>query len=170
MHQGTQTAGQTYANLPGSMHKALCTMGSTMLSGINGVCRNVLANGRSFVRLDEADLLETSRMRTGFDDFSDGHFREPLRILLESFERDADLNLVGRICVRSEITRMLSNRLYMTADSVRHPEINEEQIRRPLFITGLPRSGSTFLHTLLAQDPCCRAPLNKQGILSIFFL
>jgi len=140
------------------MHKTLCTLGSAALSGINGVCRSVLANGRPFVKLDEADLLETSRMRTGFDDFGDELFREPLRILLDSFERDADLNLVGRICARSEITRMLCNRLYMTADSGRHPEIHEEQIRRPLFITGLPRSGSTFLHTLLAQDPRCRAP------------
>ncbi len=149
---------ETHGILPKSLHKTLCTLGSAALSGVNGVCRSVLANGRPFVRLDEADLLETSRMRTGFDDFSGDLFLEPLRILLDSFERDADLNLVGRICVRSEITRMLCNRLYMAADCGRNPEIHEEQIQRPLFITGLPRSGSTFLHTLLAQDPRCRTP------------
>lgn len=149
---------ETRKTPPGSMRKTFCTMGTAMLSGINGVCRSVLANGRAFVRLDEADLLETSRMRTGFDDFGGDLFREPLRILLDSFERDADLNLVGRICVRSEITRILCNRLYMAADCRRYPEIREEQIRRPLFITGFPRSGSTFLHAMLAQDPRCRAP------------
>jgi hypothetical protein len=159
MLQEVPGADETHRILPKSLHKALCALGSAAMSGLNGACHSVLADGRPFVRLDEADLLETSRRRTGFDDFSDDHFREPLRILLDSFERDADLNLVGRICVRSEITRMLCNRLYMTADGRRHPEIHEEQIRRPLFITGLPRSGSTFLHTLLAQDPRCRAPL-----------
>ena len=159
MLQGVPDTDEMHGILPKSLHKVLCALGSAMLSGVNGACRRFLADGRPFVSLDEAGLLETSRMRTGFDDFGDDLFREPLRILLDSFERDADLNLVGRICVRSEITRMLCNRLYMTADCKRHPEIHEERIRRPLFITGLPRSGSTFLHTLLAQDPHCRAPL-----------
>jgi hypothetical protein len=158
MLQEVPGADETHSILPKSLHKTFCTLGSAVLSGTNGVCRSFLANGRPFVKLDEADLLETSRTRTGFDDFGDDIFREPLRILLDSFERDADLNLVGRICARSEITRMLCNRLYMIADSKHHPEIHEEQIQRPLFITGLPRSGSTFLHTLLAQDPRCRAP------------
>lgn len=158
MLQKVQGADETHRIFPKSLHNTLCTLGSAALSGLNGVCRSVLADGRPFVRLDEADLLEASRRRTGLDDFYDDLFREPLRILLDSFERDADLNLVGRICVRSEITRMLCNRLYMAADRARNPEINEEKIQRPLFITGLPRSGSTFLHTLLAQDPRCRTP------------
>jgi len=158
MLRGVPDTSETRSIFPAPLHKALCALGAVALSGVNNVCRSVLADGRPFVRLDEADLLEASRMRTGLDDFSDDAFREPLRILLDSFEQDADLNLVGRVCVRSEITRMLCNRLYMVADCGRHPEIRDEQIRRPLFITGLPRSGTTFLHTLLAQDPRCRAP------------
>ncbi|MDA8428129.1 MAG: sulfotransferase [Geobacteraceae bacterium] len=144
--------------LPNPAHKALCALGATMLSGINSFNRMALDNGRPFVSLAEADLLEQSRRQTGLDDFGDDPFREPLGILLDSCEKDADLNLVGRFCVRSEITRMLSNRLHMVADRKRHPEILAEKIQRPLFITGLPRSGTTFLHTLLAQDPRCRAP------------
>ena len=54
--------------------------------------------------------------------------------------------------------RLLSNRLRLIADRRRHPAIAAEVIRRPLFITGLPRSGTTFLHALLAQDPAHRAP------------
>jgi len=117
-----------------------------------------LHDGRPFVRLDEATLLDKSRGLMGLDDFGDASFREPLAILLSSFETDAELNLVGRITVHSEILRMLCNRLRMVEDCKRHPGIADEQIRRPLFITGLPRSGTTFLHALLAQDPRCRAP------------
>jgi hypothetical protein len=138
--------------------KPLCAAGSALLQGINTISRISLNNGRSFVTLDETALIDESRARTGLDDFGDEAFRRPLGILLRSFEKDADLNLVGRICVHSEILRMLGNRLLMEEDRKRHPRIREERIRRPIFITGLPRSGTTFLHALLAQDPRCRAP------------
>lgn len=131
---------------------------SMLLSGINAVNRFLQNYGHEFVRLDETALLEKSCKRTGLDDFGDDSFRQPLGILLRSFESDADLNLVGRISVQSEIVRMLCNRLRMVNDCKRNPEILGEVIRRPLFITGLPRSGTTFLHALLAQDPACRAP------------
>lgn len=117
-----------------------------------------LGNGRACISLNDTALVEESVRRTGLHDFGDESFRLPLGILLKSFEEDADLNLAGRICVHSEIVRMLCNRLLMTEDRRRHPEIGDEQVRRPLFITGLPRSGTTFLHAVLAQDPECRAP------------
>ncbi len=158
MRQGTQEHRSIRNPFPAKVRKPLCAVGSGLLSGTNTISRLLLNNGRSFVRLDEAALLEESREQTGLEDFGDEAFRRPLGILLESFERDADLNLVGRICVRSEIVRKLRNRLHMVEDRKRHPEIADEEIRRPLFITGLPRSGSTFLHALLSQDPGCRAP------------
>lgn len=159
MHQEIQGHISSKQLLPKKVKKPLCAMGSALLSGTNTLSRFLLNNGRSFVKLDEAALIQESRERTGQEDFGDEAFRQPLRILLQSFERDADLNLVGRICVHAEILRMLCNRLRMVEDRKRHPEITDEVIRRPLFITGLPRSGSTFLHTLMAQDPGCRAPL-----------
>jgi hypothetical protein len=77
---------------------------------------------------------------------------------MRSFEEDARLNLVGRITVHAEIVRILCNRLLTQRDRVRFPAIAKEKILQPIFITGLPRSGTTFLHALLAQDPACRAP------------
>jgi hypothetical protein len=143
---------------PTTARTTLCRLGGNLLAGTNAFCRIALGSGRPFLSLDEGDLLTESRRQTGLDNFGDEDFREPLRILLRSFETDADLNLVGRITVRSEILRMLCNRLRITEDCRRHPEIANGAVRRPLFITGLPRSGTTFLHTLLAQDPRCRAP------------
>ena len=140
------------------MKKSFYSTGSELLRAVNTISRISVANGRPFVPLDEASLIAESHARTGLYDFGDEAFRRPLGVLLRSFEHDADLNLVGRICVHSEIVRMLSNRLLMEEDRRKDPRISGERILRPIFITGLPRSGTTFLHALLAQDPRCRAP------------
>lgn len=114
----------------------------------------------SFVRLDADRMLATAMRRTGLRDFGDPAFREPLERLLRSIESEARLSLVGRIAAREDLTGMLMNRLLLERDRAEHPEIAQETIRRPLVITGLPRSGSTFLHGLLAQDPASRVPLH----------
>ena len=116
--------------------------------------------GRRFLRLSSERLLSVARRRTGLHDFGDPAFREPLHRLLQSIEREAQLNFVGRIAAREDLTGMLANRLCIEEDRRRNPGIAAEVIRRPLFITGLPRSGSTFLHGLLAQDPAVRVPLH----------
>ncbi len=59
----------------------------------------------------------------------------------------------GRLFFREFCIRLLASRLRVEHDLVRHPEIHEVEIRRPLFITGLPRSGTTLLHRLLSQAP-----------------
>ena len=132
--------------------------GTRLISALNTVSRIFLASGAPFVRLEEDTLLAKARTRTGLAEFGDESFREPLRILLRSFEEDADLSLVGRISVQAELVRLLSNRLLLAEERRRHPEIGAEVIDRPLVITGLPRTGSTFLHALLARDPASRAP------------
>jgi len=96
---------------------------------------------------------------TGLDDFGDDGFREPMRRLLESLEREAELSVLGRIIARNDVLRLLENRLRMTDTLKRHPEIEECEIRRPLFIVGLPRTGTTILHEVLAQDPTNRVPM-----------
>ncbi|MBM4301580.1 MAG: sulfotransferase [Deltaproteobacteria bacterium] len=131
---------------------------SVLLRLINTVGRGLGKNGFSFMRLDEKTLLDKACQQTGLDDFGDDSFRAALRVLLRAFETEAELSFVGRICVHGDSVRLLNNRLRLVADRRRHPDIAAEVIRRPLFITGLPRSGTTFLHALLAQDPAHRAP------------
>jgi len=132
--------------------------GSMLLRLINTIGRPLAKNWLPFLRLDETTLLDKACAQTGLDDFGDDTFREGLRVLLRAFETEAELSFVGRICVCQDSVRLLSNRLRLVADRRRHPGIAAEVIRRPLFITGLPRSGTTFLHALLAQDPAHRAP------------
>jgi Sulfotransferase family len=129
-----------------------------LLRLINACGRGFVNNGFSWMRPDEQTVLDKACKRTGLDDFGDDSFREGLGVLLRSYELDAELSFIGRLCVNGDTVRLLSNRLRLVADRRRHPGIGAEVIRRPLFITGLPRSGTTFLHALLAQDPAHRAP------------
>jgi hypothetical protein len=104
-------------------------------------------------------LIQAAHRQTGLEDFGDPSFREPLRRLLESLEEEARLNLVGRLASRYDMVRLLANRLRMEEDRKRNPGIAEEETPRPIIIAGLPRTGTTLLHSLLALDPASRVPL-----------
>jgi hypothetical protein len=108
----------------------------------------------------EADtLLASARRRTGLENFGDEPFEEAFRTLVDSLESDAGLSLLGRIASRQDLGRILANRLRMEEDCRLHPGIRERPVQRPLFITGMPRTGTTLLHGLLAQDSRARSPL-----------
>lgn len=118
-----------------------------------------MLNGKVSRRIPPEELIETAKQRANLNDFGDGDFREPLGRLLESCWRDARLNVIGNIALRSDVLRILRNRLLLQRDRSLHPEIAQHQIRAPLFVVGLPRTGTTLLHTLLSGDPANRAPL-----------
>jgi Sulfotransferase family len=109
--------------------------------------------------LTRDDVIEQAKRRCQLEDFGGDELFEPLGRLLESAQSEAHLNLVGRIALRCDVVRTLCNRLWMERDRILHPEIAAQEIRQPLFIVGLPRSGTTLLHTLLAADPDHRVPL-----------
>jgi hypothetical protein len=97
-----------------------------------------------------------AELKTGLDDFGGESFREPLKVLLESTQREARLHPLGWQFTRTQIIRRLGNRLELQAYWKRHPEALETQIVQPLFIIGLPRTGTTLLFNLLARDPTHR--------------
>ena len=105
------------------------------------------------------DLIDTAKRRCNLENFGPSDFFEALSRLLESCHREARLNLIGRIALRTDLIRTLCSRLFMERDRQLYPEVARQEIREPLFIVGLPRSGTTLLHILLAADPEHRAPL-----------
>ena len=127
---------------------------------MNHLGRGLVRSGLALPRLDEGRLLAAARRRTGLDDFGQGTFREGLRRLIESLERDARLNQVGRLFAHRQILELLVHRLRLTDHRVNHPEVSAQRIERPLFVIGLPRTGTTLLYALFAQDPAHRAPLS----------
>lgn len=108
--------------------------------------------------LDADVLVDRALKRAGRKEFSDPSFLGPLRRLLNACDDEASLNAFGRYALRMDVTRGLTNLLRFDVAEEESPEIRERRLERPVFIMGLPRSGTTFLHTLLAQDTKNAAP------------
>lgn len=118
-----------------------------------------LANSRLRVLDFSMDrLMAEAAERAGADDFGTEDFVSPLSLLLDSLAQEARLNLIGRLAMRQEILQSLVTRLQIEADRKRHPALARAGIESPIFIIGLPRSGTTLLHNLLAEDTALRAP------------
>jgi hypothetical protein len=110
--------------------------------------------------LQPQNLIDTAIRRAGSSDFGGDEFREGLEVFLESVEREAELSTLGRISCRETLLRYLTNRLRLQEYRTAHPEVADEVIERPIFIVGLPRTGTTILFNLLSQDPGNRPPLS----------
>jgi hypothetical protein len=126
---------------------------------MNRAGRAMRSIGVPLVRLDADSLLGAARTATGLTDFGDDWFRGPLARLVDSYENEAQLTMLGRVIARRDAVRLLGNRLRLADTVRRHPEIERAEIHRPLFILGMPRTGTTILHELLAQDPANRVPM-----------
>uniref|UniRef100_UPI001F55D115 sulfotransferase family protein n=1 Tax=Sphingobium sp. Sx8-8 TaxID=2933617 RepID=UPI001F55D115 len=107
-------------------------------------------------------IVEEAVSRTGLDTFGDSSFLEGLDRLVESINADRDLPQQARTAAAQRLTGLLEQRLCLYADRRTYPEIAAQRIERPLIVIGMPRSGTTFLHALLAQDPASRSPLAWQ--------
>jgi len=129
------------------------------LRWINRVGVTFAARGVRFPSLDEVSLMSTARKQTGLSDFGDEAFRPRMRGFIRALDEEAQLTTVGRGIMRRQLLRFLVNRLRIEEDFKRHPEIEDEEIVAPVFIVGFPRTGTTLLHNLLAQDPENRVPL-----------
>lgn len=111
-------------------------------------------SGRTNVGTVE-DLHASAVKACGLDDFGsdDDNYREALAVLLEAFQREADLTELGSKMHRFFIRNALVARLVSEAAFKQYPEHADVPIERPIFVTGLPRTGTTAVHRLLAGDP-----------------
>lgn len=109
-------------------------------------------------RYPTSDVLMAEAMEaTGRSDFGPGDFRQGLDVLLESLECDGDLSAATDAGVTGDFRRRLVNRLEVEAWYGDHPEIAELEVRGPIDINGLPRTGTTALANMLSLDPQFRS-------------
>ncbi len=101
----------------------------------------------------EAALHEAAIKQTGLDDFGDNAYREGLRVLLSALDTDLKLTGVYRERVFGSIVGVLIGRLYAASGWREHPDCLQTAVRRPLIITGIPRTGTSALHKALSMDP-----------------
>jgi hypothetical protein len=99
------------------------------------------------------DLEASATKLTTLTDFGGDEYREGLGVLLRSYAEDEALTDLGRRVKRSELRGALVARLVSEAGWKRLPQTADVAIERPVFVTGLPRTGTTAMHRLLAADP-----------------
>ncbi|OBJ91668.1 sulfotransferase [Mycobacterium gordonae] len=101
------------------------------------------------------DLHASATKLTGLDDFGtdDDNYREALSVLLDSYKREAGLTALGSKMNRFFLRGALVARLLSESAWKQHPAYADVAIERPIFVTGLPRTGTTVLHRLLGADP-----------------
>jgi len=88
----------------------------------------------------------------GLTEFGDDPFAENLVRLIDALNGDGELSEQGKALTEAEILRHLRNRLEIRSYLSDYPEILDSPVPAPIFVMGLPRSGTTFLHNLLALD------------------
>jgi hypothetical protein len=122
------------------------------------------------VELRADELLNDAEHVTGYSDWGgeeyfEGEFRELLNAMVFSLENESALTRQGHRGAELRLRAGLEARLRFIHDRRQTPELTQTRIERPLFILGLPRSGSTFLQSLIARDPAVHAPLTWEMML-----
>lgn len=128
-----------------------------LLRAANRVLGGLLHRKAFRVSLDEAALMEAAEERTGLLDLGDSSFRQPMRVLLRAIEQEARLHAIGRMITRERLVATLATRLRLEELVRVSPEIEQARIEAPIVIVGLPRTGTTLLHRMLASDSRIRA-------------
>ncbi len=128
---------------------------------LNAIGGGLEKTGWQPVNLTPESICAAAQKKTGLSDFGGSVFCQRLREGLEAIlsSPTTHLSLLGQIGVRMEFIRHAEIRLRTIHYHKQYPEISRLRWERPIFITGLPRTGTTLLHKLLCQDPAARVPL-----------
>lgn len=118
--------------------------------------RDGLAGYGKTLQLTPESLRQNAIERTGLHNWGDRGFGERLEVLCASLREEAGLSDAGTAIVFEQLVGNLVNRLRLEDLIAAHPEIEDVPIARPIIICGLPRTGTTHLHNLIAADPAIR--------------
>ena len=130
-----------------SLHRPL------LYRAVNTIGTCLIKQGISIANFNVDSLKQDAQKKTALHDFGSNSFCEPLDVLAECLNREAKLNAVGQYMMRKLLVDLLAERLRIQDFTQRSPKSLDEKIEKPLFVIGLPRSGTTFLFNLLCQDP-----------------
>ena len=112
-------------------------------------------NATRIVSFDLEELLEDARQSADLSDFGCDDFREGLQVLLDTYDHSGYTEDGRRQC-RGRLLGLLTERLRIEDAWKQHPEIRDVPIVAPVFLTGLPRTGTSALLNLLSGDPAMR--------------
>jgi hypothetical protein len=118
---------------------------------------DAMAGAAEGLELTPDALMAAATEQTGLDDFGDLGFVGRLDVLCTALREEAGLSPGGLVSLHTQLVGLLRNRLLLEQLLNTHPEIHDERIDRPVVVAGLPRTGTTHLHNLLAADPALRS-------------
>jgi len=118
--------------------------------------RDMMASMAADCPLDADALHAKAIADTGLDDFGPDDYRERLDVYLAALHEIDDMHGPGIVNFFGQLSQWLKNRLLLTDLLARHPEIHDIELLPPVVIAGLPRTGTTHLHNLLAAAPTFR--------------
>ena len=118
--------------------------------------RDMMASMAPDCPLDAGVLHAKASAETGLEDFGADDYRERLDAYLAALQEIPTMNPVGIVNHHAQLLQWLKNRLLLTDLLARHPEINDIELLPPVVIAGLPRTGTTHLHNLLAAPTTFR--------------
>jgi sulfotransferase family protein len=98
-----------------------------------------------------------ARAATGLHDFGSPYYREGLERTVDALNTEAELSEMGRVIQHATISNALIQRLKVEKTYLQYPEIEDEVVGGPIFVIGLPRTGTTALSQLVAADPQFRS-------------
>lgn len=100
--------------------------------------------------LSPSDLRRAASRSTGLTDWGDDPLADIFDCLVESLEAEGNLTPLGRAMAKHGLIRLLKTRLYIQRELAARPDTTLREIRRPIIVAALPRTGTTLLHNLLS--------------------
>jgi hypothetical protein len=125
---------------------------------MNRIASAIVGDDKSALAPEPLIAAAAAATRLDAQPLADPRLMEALAALTASLREEASLSSFGRLAALSDLRRMLSTVLILADEEREDQTILARPLAPPIFITGLPRSGTTFLHGLMAEDPANRAP------------
>ncbi len=138
---------------------------TSMLNFINGTGKILKAIGVDPFKIDADSIIKKTRKKADFIDELPGQVEIGLRKMVHSINKEARLNFFGRLAVKNLMERTLYGRFKVEQVLAENPDIEKAEIKQPVFIVGMPRTGTSILHAMMHQDPAHRSPLSWECLL-----
>ena len=138
---------------------------SSMLAGINLLGKTLGKFGLDPFQLNAEKIIEKAKRKAKYKVAIKPNLRTGLEVMVSSLNKDAKLNAFGKVAIKSHLERTLYERLKIEQHLKLHPEIEDIKIKEPIFIIGMPKTGTSILHALLDQDHYHRSPLAWECLL-----
>ena len=129
---------------------------------------NSIGTSKFLVEIDPYRMIQIATEITGLNDFGDENWQQNYHGYIKKLNELDQLHTLGRIRIKTALLIALRNRLLVTEKIKQEPAILADSINNPLFIIGLPRTGTTLLYNLLALNPVFRTPLGYEAVAPVF--